>query len=128
MEIILSNDFYTIITGADNAVFLRTKRRHIQFNSYKNFYEMSTCVMNNIEWRKEAFPELCKEQEEDGLIQAFRDFIVWYDTRKSRAKTHLRMAAKLLYWHKKSVENVWNPSNPDNHERILDIFSVKTFF
>ena len=119
MAIILSNELYTIITGADNQVFLRTKLRHIRFRSYKNLYEMSTCVIDNIEWRIEAFPELCKEQEEDGLLKAFRDFIVWYDTRKSRAKIHIRMVGKLLYWHKQSVEKLWDPSNTT---RIMEMF------
>ena len=105
MAIILSNELYTIITGADNQVFLRTKLRHIRFRSYKNLYEMSTCVMDNIEWRKETFPKQCIEQEKDGLLQAFKDFIVWYDTRKSR----VRMVGKLLYWHKQSVEKVVGP-------------------
>ena len=122
MAIILSGELYTIITGADNQVFLRTKLRHIRFRSYKNLYEMSTCVMDNIEWRKETFPKQCIEQEKDGLLQAFKDFIVWYDTRKSRAKIHVRMVGKLLYWHKQSVEKLWDPSNPDNIPRIIEIF------
>ena len=123
MAIILSNELYTIISGADNQVFLRTKLRHIRFRSYKNLYEMSTCVMDNIEWRKETFPKQCIEQEKDGLLQAFKDFIVWYDTRKSRAKIHVRMVGKLLYWHKQSVEKLWDPSNPDNTTRIMELFN-----
>ena len=125
---VLSGENYTIIFGADNEVFLRTKRRHIKFKSYTSLYDLSSMCMNTIEWRIKYFNEKYIEQVNDGLIQAFIDYNKWYDTRKSRAKTHLRMAAKLLYWHKQSVENVWNPSNPDNHERILDMISVKTFF
>ena len=123
MAIILSTGLYTIIAGADNQVFLRTKRRHIRFRSYKNLYEMSTCVMDNMEWRKEAFPTQCIEQEKDGLLQAFKDFIVWYDTRKSRAKIHIRMVGKLLYWHKQSVEKLWDPSNLNNIPRIMELFN-----
>lgn len=111
MALLLSNGSYTIISGADNEVFLRTNRRHIQFKTIQSLYEMSTCVINNIDWRMETFPRLWKEQVEDGLIQAFKDFIVWYDTRKSRAKIHIRMVAKLLYWHKQSVQVILKEKN-----------------
>lgn len=123
MALLLSNGSYTIIVGADNEVFLRTNRRHIQFKSIEKLYEMSTCVINNIDWRMETFPRLWKEQVEDGLIQAFKDFIVWYDTRKSRAKIHVRMVAKLLYWHKQSVKKLWDPSNPNNTKRIMEMIN-----
>ena len=118
---VLSGENYTIIFGADNEVFLRTKRRYIKFKSYTSLYDLSFMVMDTIEWRIKVFNEKYLEQVNDGLIQAFIDYKKWYDTRKSRAKTHLRMVAKLLYWHKQSVEKLWDPSNPDNHERILEI-------
>ena len=118
---VISGDNYTIIFGADNEVFLRTKRRHIKFKSYTSLYDLSFMVMDTIEWRIKVFNETYLEQVNDGLIQAFIDYNKWYDTRKSRAKIHLRMVAKLLYWHKQSVEKLWDPSNPDNHERILEI-------
>ena len=118
---VISGDNYTIIFGADNEVFLRTKRRYIKFKSYTSLYDLSFMVMDTIEWRIKVFNEKYLEQVNDGLIQAFIDYNKWYDTRKSRAKIHLRMVAKLLYWHKQSVEKLWDPSNPDNHERILEI-------
>ena len=123
MALLLSNGSYTIISGADDVIFLRTKSRHIQFKSIQSLYEMSTCVIDNIEWRMETFPRLWKEQEEDGLIQAFKDFIVWYNTRKFRAKIHVRMVCKLLHWHKQSVEKLWNPSNPNNTKRIMEMIN-----
>ena len=123
MALLLSNGSYTIISGADDVIFLRTKSRHIQFKSIQSLYEMSTCVIDNIEWRMKTFPRLWKEQEEDGLIQAFKDFIVWYNTRKFRAKIHVRMVGKLLHWHKQSVEKLWNPSNPNNTKRIMEMIN-----
>jgi len=81
---------------------------------------MSLLILDNIEWRRETFPEITLEQEEDGLLEVLQAFRTWYETRKSRAKVHLRMVGKLLYWHKLSVEKLWDPSNPANWDRILE--------
>ena len=117
MAIIISDERYTVILGADNKLFLRTKRRHVQFESYKKLYDWSKID------RRDILPDKSiKEQEEDGLLQAFRDYITWYENRKSRVKIHLRMVAKLLYWHKLSVEKLWNPADPVNIPRINEMF------
>jgi len=122
MAIIISDSKYTIILGADNNLFMRTRRRHIQFDSYKALFDMSNIVVNTMQWRMEHFPERYQEQEEDGLLQAFCDYNAWYLLRKSRALTHLRMVAKLLYWHRQSVEKLWDPADPENIPRINEMF------
>lgn len=85
-------------------------------------YTTAQHVNNTLQWRVEVFPELFEEQGADGLLQAFQEYAMWYDSRKSRAKTHLRMVAKLLYWHRQSVEKLWDPACPENIPRILEMF------
>jgi len=109
---------YTI-TYHGNHVYLKTPRRHIMFKSFESIYEAATMVLDNMEWRIQCFPAMSKEQEEDGLIDAFR--YIKYG-RKKNALVHLRMVAKLLYWHKLSVEKLWDPSKPENRERIMAEF------
>ena len=105
----------------ESSVTIKTHRRHIKFGSFKSLYDMSTMVLSTMEWRRNVFPELCIEQEKDGLLELFR--YIKYG-RKQNALIHLRMIARLLYWHKLSVEKIWDPSKPENHKRILDIFYI----
>ena len=124
----LITESYTIILGADNNVFLRTKRRHIRYRSYQQLYEQAMVKHRMIKyWYKIGItPELqamVDEQEKDGVLQAFRDFRAWYEGRKSRALVHLRMVARLLYWHRLSVEKLWNPSDLNNKNRIMSLFT-----
>jgi len=82
---------------------------------------MSKMFTDSLDWRLDVVPDMLAEQEEDGIVDAFRDFRIWFETRKSRAKIHLRMVAKLLYWHRQSVEKLWDPHNPLNRDRIMSI-------
>jgi hypothetical protein len=72
-----------------------------------------------MEWRERVFPALTAEQERDGLIDAFK--YIKYG-RKKNALIHLRMVVKLLHWHKLSIEKLWNPSKPENMDRIMAEF------
>jgi hypothetical protein len=122
MAILLSTPLYTILVGADNRVFLRTQRRHLSFSSIHTLYHRSIEFHDTLEWRSSAMKDMFLEQKRDGIVDCLVDYKKWYESRKTRAKVHLRMVAKLLYWHKLSVEKLWNPHNPDNRERILDMF------
>jgi hypothetical protein len=104
------------ITWHDSRVQIKTKRRNASFKSLKSLLATANWVIDNMEWRLRVFPELCVEQEDDGILDAFR--YIKYD-RKKTALNHLRMVGKLLVWHKHSVEKLWDPSNPANHERIF---------
>ena len=105
----------------ESSVTIKTRRRHIKFASFKNLYDASEMVLSTMEWRRKVFPDLCVEQENDGLLDLFR--YIKYG-RKRNALIHLRMVARLLYWHKLSVEKLWDPSKSENHKRILDIFYI----
>ena len=100
-------------------IYLKTTRRYIKYKSMKALCDTATRFFDMLEWRMEALPDLTKEQEQDGLIDAFR--YIKYE-RKKNALIHLRMAVKLLHWHKLSIEKLWDPSKPENHERIMEIF------
>ena len=117
--IVVKTNRCTVIMQNDD-IFLRTKRRHMKFKTLKCIHDMSLLVLDNTEYRHKAFPKTCLEEEEDGLVEVLQSFRTWYETRKSRAKVHLRMVGKLLYWHKLSVEKLWDPSNPANWARILE--------
>ena len=124
MAIILKKPLYTIIMGADDHLYLRTQRRAIRFKSFFDLYKYSIQFLTMQDWMGDYMNEMKEEQVSDGLFDAFTDFQVWYETRKSRAKTHLRMVAKLLYWHRLSVEKLWDPSRPENLPRIMEMFTA----
>ena len=122
MTTLLSSPVYTVMLQADNRVFLKTKRRYLSFSSIHILYERSFHFSDSLLWRSTVLKDLLSEQWQDGIVDCFLDYKKWYESRKSRAKVHLRMVAKLLYWHKLSVEKLWNPHNPENRERILAMF------
>ena len=129
MAVVLNKHPYTIIIGADNWVYLRTRRRSIRFESLEKLYKYS--VQSHIinDWmtdcsNSETLQALRDEQRQDGILDAFSDFRDWYESRKSRAKVHLRMVAKLLLWHRRSVEKLWDPSRPENIPRIMEMFTA----
>ena len=124
MAIVLRNPSYTIIMGADEHLHLRTRRRSIRFESLFDLYKYSIQFLTMQDWMDDYMNEMKEEQVSDGLFDAFTDFRVWYETRKSRAKTHLRMVAKLLLWHRRSVEKLWDPSRPENTQRIMEMFTA----
>jgi hypothetical protein len=107
----------------EDFVFLRTKRRHILFKSLKELYEKSCEYRDREDWMQDYMPGMLREQIEDGFYGAMYDFRVWYETRKSRAKIHMRMVGKLLAWHHQSVKKLWDPSRPENLERIMDVYN-----
>jgi hypothetical protein len=106
------------ITWHDTRVQIKTKRRNASFKSLQSLLVTVTWILDTMPWRLNVFPTLCVEQEEDGLLDAFR--YLKYG-RKKTALNHLRMVGKLLVWHKHSVEKLWDPSNPANHERIFSV-------
>ena len=110
---------FTITYHDDNHVDLKTTRRYIRFKSIKSLSATANQFIDMIEWRTKVLPDLTKEQEKDGLIDAFK--YVKYG-RKKNALIHLRMAVKLLRWHKLSMEKLWDPSKPETHERIMAEF------
>ena len=114
---------YSITENSNGSIILRTIRRNIKFSSSKEFYNMSMMFVGNIELRKNFSPSLFIEQTNDGLVQAFQNYKIWYENRKSRAKVHIRMVAKLLYWHRLSVEKLWDPSKIENQQRILEMLA-----
>jgi hypothetical protein len=122
MATLLSSPVYTVMLQADNRVFLKTKRRYLSFSSIHILYERSFHFSDTLLWRSAVLKDLLSEQWQDGIVDCLLDYKKWYESRKSRAKVHLRMVAKLLYWHKLSVEKLWNPHNPENRERILAMF------
>ena len=110
--------------GADEHLHLRTRRRSIRFESLFDLYKYSIQFLTMQDWMNDYMNEMKEEQLRDGLFDAFNDFRAWYETRKSRAKTHLRMVAKLLLWHRRSVEKLWDPSRPENTQRIMEMFTA----
>ena len=123
MAIVLNKHPYTVMIGADDWVYLRTRRRSIRFESLEKMYKYTLQFHSINVWMGDAMQELRDEQRQDGLYDAFTDFRDWYESRKSRAKVHLRMAAKLLLWHRRSVEKLWDPNLPENMPRILEMFN-----
>ena len=81
MVIILSEPGLYTISMHSERVYLRTKRRHIEFKSCSKLYDVATLVLSNIDWRRQYLPDIVKEQEEDCFLQALQDFIVWYDSK-----------------------------------------------
>jgi hypothetical protein len=119
MSVIINKPGYSVIIAADDNVFLRSKRRHIHFSCIRDCYDFCTRVCSTKEWRSKHMRKMYEEQLEDGILDAMADYTIWYETRVSRAKVHLRMVAKLLTWHKHSVEKLWDPSRPENRDRIM---------
>ena len=87
--------------------------RSIVFPSFQKFAETADFVIETMEWRETHFPELWARQKQLGMFASFSN------VRKTRARIHLRMVARLLYWHKVSVEKLWDPARPENRERII---------
>jgi hypothetical protein len=106
MTNVLKTNLYTITVDDEDAVTLRTKRRGIRFASLHRLYMYSLQFQSIQEYIGDGMKELRDEQKADGIHDAFTDFRDWYESRKSRAKIHVRMVAKLLYWHKLSVEKL----------------------
>jgi hypothetical protein len=104
-------------------VFLRTRKRHIRFKSLEKLYQYSCEYRDREEWMIEYMMERRRELIEDGLDDAMYDFLDWYESRKSRAKIHIRMVGKLLVWHHQSVRKLWDPSRPENHERLMEVYN-----
>jgi len=123
MAILLKNDDYTIIMGASECVYVRSHRRHICFKGLKELYKHSCEYRDREDWMQDYTPGMLREQIEDGFYGAMYDFRVWYETRKSRAKIHMRMVGKLLAWHHQSVKKLWDPSRPENLMRIMDVYN-----
>jgi hypothetical protein len=95
------------ILAHDSEIIFRTCQRRFKFASIHTLYDFSVVFFKELDFKKKHFSELYIEQKKDGVIDALEDFKKWYETRKSRAKVHLRMVAKLLYWHKLSVQKLW---------------------
>ena len=126
--VVLAKHPYSITIGADKCVYLRTRRRGMRFETLEKLYLYSVQTRIIQEWmtdcsNSETLQALQDEQRQDGILDAFNDFRDWYESRKSRAKVHLRMAAKLLLWHRRSVEKLWDPNRPENMPRILEMFN-----
>lgn len=107
---------------APEGVLVKSTRRYMRFKSLESLYTYSVQVKKLEDWMHEYMPALLQEQVQDGIKGAFNDFRVWYETRKSRAKNHIRMVGKLLVWHKHSVEKLWDPSRPENYDRMMEIY------
>lgn len=122
MAIILRTPDYQITMWA-NSVVLRTRRRHILFKGIKEMHQKSCEYMDREDWMQDWTPGVLREQILDGFYGAMYDFRVWYESRKSRAKIHMRMVGKLLAWHHQSVKKLWDPSRPENRERIMDVYN-----
>ena len=123
MAIILRTPDYQITMWDDEYLFLRTKRRHILFKSLKEMHQKACEYMDREDWMQDWAPGMLREQILDGFYAAMYDFRVWYESRKSRAKIHMRMVGKLLAWHHQSVKKLWDPSRPENLERIMDVYN-----
>ena len=122
MAMLLKTNDYTIMMGADDYVFIRSKRRYMRFKSIHKLYKYASEYKGRDNWMIEFLPDRRQELIQDGIDAAMNDFVVWYDTRKSRAKIHMRMVGKLLVWHHQSVRKLWDPSRPENYERLMEVY------
>ena len=119
---VLRGKNYTVQVTPDG-VLLKSTRRYMRFSSLERLYTYSVLVKAREDWMRDYMPDLLQEQIQDGIHGAFNDFRVWYESRKSRAKNHVRMVGKLLLWHKHSVEKLWDPSRPENYDRIMEVYT-----
>jgi hypothetical protein len=106
----------------EGCVTFRTTRRYMRFRTMAKAYTYAVQYKDREDWMREYMPDRLDEQKNDGIYAAFGDFRDWYESRKSRAKNHIRMVGKLLLWHKHSIEKLWDPSRPENYDRIMSVY------